>query len=261
MGNETARTGRRGRVAKAPEGAEPAAVFARQLWELKQCAGDPSYAAMRQDHGALASTSALSAAARGARLPSWETTWEFVRSLAVGVLGQDEQRVHAHWRQRWEQAAAAVVAPAEVLPQAVVLAQAEPMEGPAVSPWIRQRGWYLLGAVVVIGVLLVVALWPRVERPGPATIAEPCEAAWLCLYRNIGYEDMNFRTQRQNTCWRLADYHLQDAVFSYDNNLPVVGRFYDSAKTDIGNIRAGDSSQDSSALPGAYWFCTGSARP
>lgn len=249
MSNETPRAGRRGRVAKAPQGDEPAAVFARLLWELKQHAGDPSYDAMRQDHGALASKSALSAAARGAQLPSWDTTWEFVRSLAVGVLGQDEERVRAQWRQRWDQAAAAV------------LAQAAPVEVSAASPWIRRRGWWVLGAVAAIGVLLVAVLWPRPERPAPATIAEPCEATWLCLYRNIGFEDMNFRTQRQNACWRLADYHLQDAVFSYDNNIPVTGHFYDSAKKDIGNIRAGESSQDSSALPGAHWFCTGSARP
>nr|WP_198151268.1 hypothetical protein [Kibdelosporangium sp. MJ126-NF4]CEL13815.1 hypothetical protein [Kibdelosporangium sp. MJ126-NF4]CTQ88183.1 hypothetical protein [Kibdelosporangium sp. MJ126-NF4] len=249
MGNKAISTGRRGRVAKAPEGDEPAAVFARQLWELKQHAGDPSYDAMRQDHGALASKSALSAAARGAQLPSWDTTWEFVRSLAVGVLGQDEQRVRAQWRQRWDQAGAAV------------LAQAVPVERPPAAPWIRRRGWWVLGAVAAIGVLLVTALWLRTERPAPATIAEPCQAAWLCLYRNIGFDDMNFRTQRQNTCWRLADYHLQDAVFSYDNNLPVTGHFYDSTKADIGNIRAGDSSRDSSSLPGAYWFCTGSARP
>ncbi|MEU6153309.1 peptidase inhibitor family I36 protein [Actinosynnema sp. NPDC047251] len=238
-------------MAKAPEGAGPAAVFARRLWELKQRAGDPSYDSMRKDHGALASKSALSAAARGAQLPSWETTWEFVRSLAVGVLGQDEQRVHATWRQRWDQAAAAV------------LAQAAPVERPPAAPWIRRRKWWLLGAVaaIVIGVLLVTASRSRPEHPTPTTIAEPCEATWLCLYRNTGFDDMNFRTQRQNMCWRLADYHLQDAVFSYDNNLPITAHFYDSAKNRVGDIRAGDSSPDSSALPGAFWFCTGSARP
>ncbi|WP_219152688.1 hypothetical protein [Amycolatopsis sp. TNS106] len=261
MGNETAGSRRRGRVAKAPAGTDPAAVFARQLWELKQNAGDPSYAAMRQEHGALVSAAALSAAARGAQLPSWETTWEFVRSLAVGVLGQDEQRVHAQWRKRWEQAAAAVRTPAETSPPAADPARAAPVESPAAAPWFRRRRWWILGAVAVIGVPLAIVLWPQAETPGPATIAEPCEATWLCLYRNIGFEDMNFRTQRQNTCWRLADYHLQDAVFSYDNNLPVVGRFYDVAKNHTGTMRAGDSSQDSSMLPGAYWFCTGSARP
>ncbi|GAA3990266.1 hypothetical protein GCM10022247_06160 [Allokutzneria multivorans] len=245
MGGETTKAGRRGRTSKAPEGAEPAAVFARQLWELKQLAGDPSYDTMRQDHGALASKSALSAAARGAQLPSWDTTWEFVRPLAVGVLGQDEQRVHAQWRQRWDQANA----------------KAAPVEVPSVPPRPRRRAWWALGAVAALGVLPVVVLWPRSERPAPTTIAEPCEAGWLCLYRNIGFDDMNFRTKRQNTCWQLAIYDLQDAVFSYDNNLPTAAHFYDAAKVNVRSIRAGDSSQDSSSLPGAHWFCTGSARP
>ncbi|WP_210408297.1 peptidase inhibitor family I36 protein [Allokutzneria sp. NRRL B-24872] len=237
-------------MSRAPEGDEPAAVFARQLWELKQHAGDPSYDAMRQDHGALASKSALSAAARGAQLPSWDTTWEFVRPLAVGVLGQDEHRVHAQWRQRWDQANAQVLAKAE-----------PPAEPPPAPARTRRRGWWALGAVAALGLLPVVVLWPRTAGPAPTTIAEPCEAGSLCLYRNIGFDDMNFRTQRQNFCWQLAIYHLQDAVFSYDNNLPVAAHFYDSAKKNVRSIRAGDSSQDSSSLPGAHWFCTGSARP
>jgi hypothetical protein len=74
------------------------------LWELKRAAGDPSYDRMRDEFGALASKSALSAAARGRHLPSWETTWEFVRVLAVGVLGQDETAARLEWRGCWEKA-------------------------------------------------------------------------------------------------------------------------------------------------------------
>ncbi|WP_372663788.1 NBR1-Ig-like domain-containing protein [Amycolatopsis kentuckyensis] len=97
--------GRRGRVALGPaEESGPVAGFARRLWELKRAAGDPSYDRMRDELGALASKSALSAAARGRQLPSWETTWEFVRVLAVGVLGQDEPAVLLQWRGWWEQA-------------------------------------------------------------------------------------------------------------------------------------------------------------
>ncbi|MEV0680262.1 hypothetical protein AB0I60_27475 [Actinosynnema sp. NPDC050436] len=249
MSSGTAGTGRRGRVAKAPEGDHPAAAFARRLWELKQRAGDPSYDIMRKDYGALASKSALSAAARGAQLPSWDTTWEFVRSLAVGVLGQDEHHARTQWRRWWDEAAVAVPAAS--------------VEHPPASPRTGRRGGWVLAVVAATatGVLLVTALWPRSGRLAPATIAEPCEATWLCLYRNTGFDDMNFRTQRQNACWRLADYHLQDAVFSYDNNLPITAHFHDAAKNRIGDIRAGDSSQDSSALPAAHWFCTGSARP
>ncbi|PRX48975.1 Ig-like domain-containing protein [Prauserella shujinwangii] len=98
-------SGRRGRTATCPdESAGPVAAFARRLWELKRAAGDPSYDRMREEFGALASRSALSAAARGRHLPSWETTWEFVRVLAVGVLGEDEEATRSTWRRQWERA-------------------------------------------------------------------------------------------------------------------------------------------------------------
>ncbi|WP_233157115.1 MULTISPECIES: NBR1-Ig-like domain-containing protein [Amycolatopsis] len=94
---------RRGRVASCPDpAAGPVAAFAHRLWALKRSAGDPSYDRMRTELGALASKSALSAAARGQRLPSWDTTWEFVRVLAVGVLGEHEDEVRARWRADWE---------------------------------------------------------------------------------------------------------------------------------------------------------------
>ncbi|NIH87665.1 NBR1-Ig-like domain-containing protein [Amycolatopsis granulosa] len=96
---------RRGRVASCPDpAAGPVAAFAHRLWTLKRAAGDPSYDRMRTELGALASKSALSAAARGQRLPSWDTTWEFVRVLAVGVLGEPEDEARACWRAAWERA-------------------------------------------------------------------------------------------------------------------------------------------------------------
>ncbi|MEU3765380.1 NBR1-Ig-like domain-containing protein [Amycolatopsis keratiniphila] len=108
------RPGRRGRVARGPaEDSGPVAEFARRLWELKRAAGDPSYDRMRDEYGALASKSALSAAARGERLPSWETSWEFVRVLAVGVLGGDEDEVRHEWRGEWERARDALTAGSE----------------------------------------------------------------------------------------------------------------------------------------------------
>jgi hypothetical protein len=98
---------RRGRVAKGPAvRTGPVGEFAWRLFELKKAAGDPSYDRMRSEFGALASKSALSAAARGHRLPSWETTWEFVRSLEVGVLGGDVEAVRERWRAHWNDAAA-----------------------------------------------------------------------------------------------------------------------------------------------------------
>ncbi|WP_245788835.1 hypothetical protein [Amycolatopsis marina] len=54
----------------------------------------------------LASKSALSAAARSRQLPSWDTTWEFVRVLAVDILGECQDAARTEWLARWERARA-----------------------------------------------------------------------------------------------------------------------------------------------------------
>ncbi len=253
-------TGRWGRVAKAPAGNDPAAVLARQLWELKQCAGNRSYDVMCCAHGALASKSALSEAARGVRLPSWNTTWEFVRALAVGVLDQEEHQVCALWRPRWEQAAAAVRTQQESQEEARNPTPVDsPPESVACPPAAAGIRWHkrALAAVVAIGVLVFALLWPA----APAPVVQTCQARWPCLYGSVDFADMKFQTQRQNICWPLANYDLQDTVLSYDNNLPVAGHFHDAAKNRIDDVQAGDRSGDSSRLRGAFWFCTGVATP
>ncbi|MEV4564528.1 NBR1-Ig-like domain-containing protein [Nonomuraea sp. NPDC049419] len=96
---------RRGRRPIRPDPASgPVALFAHRLWQLKEEAGDPSFADMATKLGAAASKSSLAAAARGTSLPSWETTWEFVRVLAVDRLGHDEEETRRKWRTHWEQA-------------------------------------------------------------------------------------------------------------------------------------------------------------
>lgn len=96
---------KRGRKHGRPDPARgPVAEFACALWRLKQEAGDPSFDRMRRELGAAASKSALADAARGERLPSWETTWEFVRALAVHVQGRDEAVIRSDWRARWDRA-------------------------------------------------------------------------------------------------------------------------------------------------------------
>ncbi|GAA1032700.1 MULTISPECIES: NBR1-Ig-like domain-containing protein [Amycolatopsis] len=96
---------RRGRKHLVPDaGAGPVSRFACALLDLKREAGDPSYDRMRTELGAAASKSALSAATRGRSAPSWPTTWEFVRSLAVTGLGRDEETVRREWLARWEEA-------------------------------------------------------------------------------------------------------------------------------------------------------------
>ncbi|MGW6497662.1 NBR1-Ig-like domain-containing protein [Nonomuraea angiospora] len=83
------------------------AALAYRLWELKAEAGDPSFAEMSTRMGAAASKSSLAAAARGQVLPTWETTWEFVRVLAVDRLKQDAEEARREWRAHWERAASA----------------------------------------------------------------------------------------------------------------------------------------------------------
>ncbi|GAA2213691.1 hypothetical protein GCM10009850_091540 [Nonomuraea monospora] len=96
---------RRGRRPVRPDpGSGPVALFAHRLWELKEQAGDPSFADMASRLGAAASKSSLAAAARGTTMPSWETTWEFVRVLAVDRLGRDEHEVRREWRTYWKEA-------------------------------------------------------------------------------------------------------------------------------------------------------------
>lgn len=98
--------GKRGRRQALPDpAAGPIAGFAHALAMLKIRAGDPSYDRMRAELGAMASKSALSAAARGRDLPSWETTWEFVRSLSGPDADLDQ--VRREWRGRWDAARAA----------------------------------------------------------------------------------------------------------------------------------------------------------
>ncbi|WP_233576275.1 NBR1-Ig-like domain-containing protein [Saccharopolyspora rhizosphaerae] len=155
IGDDVAR--KRGRKQQRPDPQEsPVAEFAWRLCELKEAAGDPSYDRMRTEFGAMASKSALSAAARGKDLPSWETAWEFARCLAVGVLGQDEDAVRREWSLRWE--AARTAKDPEPDP---------PQEPSPAAPQARRPKW-LVAAVVVV---LVVAgavwwAWPE-ERPIP----------------------------------------------------------------------------------------------
>lgn len=103
------RGARPGRKPVRPEpAAGPVAALAYRLWELKAEAGDPSFAEMSTRMGAAASKSSLAAAARGRVLPTWETTWEFVRVLAVDRLRQDAEEARREWRAHWERAASAV---------------------------------------------------------------------------------------------------------------------------------------------------------
>lgn len=149
-----ARRGRRHIVPDASDG--PAARFARDLLELKELAGNPSYDRMRTELGAAASKSTLSAATRGRALPSWETTWEFVRSLAGS--GEDVRR---EWRLRWEAAAAELANPDSVV---VELVDPEPVEQ---TPRSKARRRAVLAIAVVVLLAAAAVLAPRLFRQLP----------------------------------------------------------------------------------------------
>jgi hypothetical protein len=82
--------------------AGPLQAFAVELRNLRESAGRPKYSTLAQRTGR--SQTALSEAAGGQRLPSWETVEAFVRGC-----GSDPST----WRLRWEEVAAAVRPPAE----------------------------------------------------------------------------------------------------------------------------------------------------
>ena len=109
-------------------------AFAGRLWRLKQEAGDPSYEEMSVRLGAAASRSSLAAAAKGRSLPSWETTWEFVRVLAVDRLGRDARETEREWREHWRQAKVAELSTADAAPGPGLAGAATP--GPAATPGV-----------------------------------------------------------------------------------------------------------------------------
>jgi hypothetical protein len=150
------------------------AALADQLWKLKAQAGDPSFAEMSTKLGAAASKSSLAAATRGQVLPSWETTWEFVRVLAVDRLGQDAEEAEREWRERWERA------------RNVMLGVTELSDLPDESASPPERTWRgkrtaaiaVVSGVVVAGIGAVLVLAPSStgaggKTPEPSTPVTP----------------------------------------------------------------------------------------
>ncbi|GII92206.1 NBR1-Ig-like domain-containing protein [Sinosporangium siamense] len=132
----------------------PVALLAHRLWELKDEAGAPSFAEMSSRLGAAASKSSLAAAARGQVLPTWETTWEFVRVLAVDRLGRDAEEVRREWRGHWESARVESEEPS-VSPEAVAAPSAVTPEPAPVAGKRGSRAMLLalVSAGAVVGVV------------------------------------------------------------------------------------------------------------
>jgi hypothetical protein len=181
---------KRGRRAHRPDpDGGPVAGFAYALLVLKETAGDPSYDRMRTEFGAVASKSALAAAARGLQLPSWETTWEFVRPLAVTVLGRDEEETRREWRARW--------------------AGARPDGGdaPAAASRPGRHGWLLVAAVAIVVVAAGVVVAVSRPRPGGGEPSLPIEGDASSLVADVTYPDGSRVSvnQRFVKTWRLRN--------------------------------------------------------
>lgn len=150
LGEDPAKPGRKARPPDPDDG--PCAALAHELWLLKRRAGDPSFAVMCTKLGAAASRSSLAAATRGTTLPSWETTWEFVRVLAVERLGVDAETAEREWRARWTAARDAVRVAAEP-----VASGTDSVSAP--NPSVR-GGWFSRPRVIATttGVALLLGL-------------------------------------------------------------------------------------------------------
>jgi hypothetical protein len=189
---------KRGRRAHRPDpDGGPVAGFAYALLVLKETAGDPSYDRMRTEFGAMASKSALAAAARGLQLPSWETTWEFVRPLAVTVLGQDEDETRREWRARWTAARQDDGDEGEGNGQG---------NGPAGASRPGRFGW-LPVAVVVVAVAAGIVVAVSRPRSGSGEPSLPIEGDASSLVADVTYPDGSRVSvnQRFVKTWRLRN--------------------------------------------------------
>ena len=130
----------------------PVAEFADELWRLKLRAGDPSFDTMRNVYGAAASKSSLAAAARGQHFPSRETTWEYVRALAVDALGEDVDAVRAEWFAKWEKARARIEGGS--LPVSIPAPAPKPVASKPVTP-VRPYG----SSIVLLAIFLLLGLF------------------------------------------------------------------------------------------------------
>lgn len=178
---------RRGRRPARPDpGSGPVGAFADGLWQLRLEAGDPSYEEMAGRLGAAASKSSLAAAAQGRSLPSWETTWEFVRVLAVDRLGHEPARTEEEWRGRWQQARHGAPSPTPA-------ALSPTPEMPARQSDSRHLGrtWLAAALAALISAVLtfVVLEWRKGDAGGTPAAAQQPERDDSLFEGDITYPD------------------------------------------------------------------------
>ncbi|MFC4116954.1 NBR1-Ig-like domain-containing protein [Nonomuraea zeae] len=208
---------RRGRKPVRPDPESgPVALLAHRLWELKEQAGDPSFADMATRLGAAASKSSLAAAARGSTLPSWETTWEFVRVLAVDRLGQDLDEVRREWRAHWEQAGIAGDSENEARMPEQLPSEPPGPPAPNISHRRSRRLAVLAAASGAAGVGAVLLAWfltfggdkpqgDSTAQPTPAQSSTPRDDS--VFERDVTYPDGSVVTKGSNfdKTWRIRN--------------------------------------------------------
>ena len=131
--------------------------FARTLAELRESAGTPSWRAMSGRSGCISHTT-LHEAAQGNRLPTWETTSEFVTACDGDP---------ADFRERWL-AADAVVNPPEDEPAASADPAPEPAATP-VAPATPEPGASPTGAASPTNAAAPETVTPRAKHTGRRT--------------------------------------------------------------------------------------------
>lgn len=125
-------------------------AFAAELYQLRVSAGTPSFRKIASLSGCISHTT-LAEAEKGLRLPSWETTREFVK----GCQGDE-----ADWRGRWEKAKEAIT------PQEPVLIPPPSSETrkrhPRISP--VRGAMILFGIGALVAAIIMITLQNSTEK-------------------------------------------------------------------------------------------------
>jgi hypothetical protein len=178
--------------------AGPVQAFASQLRDLREAAGRPKYSTLAQRTGR--SQTALSEAAGGQRLASWETVAAFVRGC-----GADP----AAWRPRWE-AAAATASPDE--------GTVEPplQQASAVRRWPALPRRWVAGLLAIVSLAVVVAAaimaWPEQTPP---VVPMPVPTTAPAIVVADGADPMDTR------CYQDPEVTVLDSVEIVEKGLPI----------------------------------------
>lgn len=133
--------------------------FAYDLRQLREAAGKPTYRSMAHRAGCAPST--LSEAAKGLRLPTLQTTLDYVRACGVRDTTEWERRWHETHRRLNAEPPAAPPPPPEAKP-----------ERPA-----HAKNLWLAALAIVVAVLVATLVWPSPQQAessgGDAHCREP----------------------------------------------------------------------------------------